>query len=345
MLLRLLMALFLISLVCTIYLHTSSAIRLFPSSNRNSLVTNEAFIEGMYRQAKADDPISVFRHVFSSMGNEVKVYPTENYYYFEYALGGATIKGNIELFAGNRDEGVVSFAYEEGYAIEDPDHQPLEREVDLTAQDGVRLRKVSDLQYTISFDGKTVTFNLNDVGLSPPRKAVLSPVETFVGPSFDESGLQFYLIYNKECHTLFWILNEDNFVPERFISYTPTLLIGRRTEFAFYDDKDNNRRILVGVKKDNIIRNNWYDGPFDQLPDNYIKTGRVELHKYIEACYPNTKGKIDKYGVFLNNRDGRIAVAPYLKYSSEDQLAKLIDSLKVASKSKSDFYCRLTKIR
>lgn len=333
------------ALLCTSYLHTSSADRAFTSTGRNSVVTNEAFIRGLARETDVGDPVSVFRYVFSSMEDEVKIYPTENYYYFECGLGGVHIKGNIGLFADSIDKGLVSFTYEEAAPTEDPDHPPLEREVDLTAQDGVSLRKVSDFKYTISFEGKTVTFNLNDIGLAPPRKVVLSPDETFVGPSFDESGLQFCLIYHRKCNTLFWILNEDDYVPETFRSYSPTLLIGRRTEFAFYDDRTNSRRILIGVKKENVNRNNWYDGPFDQLPDNYIKTGRVELKKYIEACYPYTKGRIDEYGGFLNRNDARVAIAPYLQYSSERQLAKLITSIKATSTSKSDFYCRLSRTR
>jgi hypothetical protein len=343
-LLRLLTTIVLVSFLCTSALHISKSVPIFPSADKTSLVTNEAFIRGLYHEEKVDDPISVFRHVFSAMENEVSVYPTENYYYFESTLKGTTIKGNIGLPADRRDDGIVSFSYEEESAIEDTIHPPLEKEVDLKAQDGVHLTKVNDFKYTISFDGKTVIFNLNNVGISPPEKASLCPDETFVGPSFDESGLQFYLIYSEKCHSLFWVLNEDNFVPEQFLSHTPVLLIGRRTEFALYNEKDNNRKILIGVKKENVIRNNWYDGPFDQLPDNYIKTG-MELRKYVEASYPYTRGKIDKYGIFLNDRDVRVAIAPYLQYSSKYQLANLLNSLRASSRSKSDFFCRLTKAR
>jgi hypothetical protein len=343
--LKVIRALFLALTFSATYLHPYNALNMFPRTDGNSLFTNEAFIRGLNREAETRDPISVFRYVFSTIADEVNVYPTENYYYFECALRGIAIKGNIGLFADSRDDGIVCFTYEEDSAIEDPGHQSLEKEVDLTVKDGVYLRKISDFKYTITFEGRTVTFTLNDVGMTPPRKAILSPDETFVGPSFDESGLQFYLIYNQKCNSLFWILNEDVFVPEQFVNLTSALLIGRRTEFAFYDDKDNNRRILIGVKKENVIRNNWYDGPFDQLPDNYIKTGRIELQKYIEACYPFTNGKIDKYGIFLKHRDDRVGIAPYVQYSSEHQLVKLVGSLATSSKSKSEFYCRLTKAR
>jgi len=336
---------FLFVILCAINLYPSKALRVLPSKNRNALVTNETLVRGLYSAPDAGDRLAVFRYVFSSLDDEVTVYPTENYYYFECALGGVPLKGNIGLLAHSRDAGLVSFGYEEQYAVTDISHRPLARELSLTAQDGVYLKKLSDFKYSISFEGKTVIFNLNEIGVSPPRKARLSPDETFVGPSFDESGLQFYLIYNKRCNTLFWILNEDDSVPEQFLSYTSELLIGRRTEFAFYDDKENNRKILIGVKDGNMIRNTWYDGPFDQLPDNYIKLGSVELQKYIEACYEDARGKIDKYGISLDKKDARVAIVPYVNYSNRDELVKLIDSFRASSKSKIDFYCKLTKAR
>lgn len=342
---RLVAAIFLVSVFCPSYLYISKARRVSPGAERNSLVTNENFIRSLSHAPEVDDRVSIFRYVFSSLGDEVMVYPTENYYYFECALRGMVIKGNIGLLADSRDKGIVNFSYEEDYALEDPNYQPLEKEVDLSAQDGVDLKKINDFKYTIGFEGKSVTFNLNDVGMSPPRKAVLSPDEIFVGPSFDESGLQFYLIYTQKCNALFWILNEDASVPEQFFSANSVLLIGRRTEFAFYDDKGNNRKILIGVKEGNVSRNDWYDGPFDQLPDNYIKTGQVEVQKYLESCQPSTKGKIDKYGVYLNHSDLRIGITPYFEYSSKDQLVKLTKSLKALSKSKCEFYGRLMKGR
>jgi len=35
-----------------------------------------------------------------------------------------------------------------------------------------------------------------------------------------------------------------------------------------------------------FLQNNWYDGPFDQMPDNYVYLGQIEVQKYLEACYP-----------------------------------------------------------
>jgi hypothetical protein len=315
------------------------------TSPANILETNESLIKGLYLLPVKDDRLSFFRFIFSKLDSIITVYPTENYYYFRCSLSGVNIKGNIGLLAHGEDDRIVSFSYEEEYNVGSITQQPLIRELILTEDDNIYLKKISDFKYTIRFEGKTVTFNLYDIGMLPPVKATIGPAETYIGPSFDESGLQFYLIYNANRNSLFWILNEDNVVPEQFLSYTDDLLIGRSTEFAFFDDKENNRKILIGVKEDNVIRNTWYDGPFDQLPDNYIKLGAVNLKKYIEACYPEEKGKIDKFGIYISDRESRVAIAPYMIYSSKDQLVNWIDSLRSSSEYTSDFYTKLTKAK
>ncbi|MFY9626042.1 MAG: hypothetical protein WAJ91_16890, partial [Rhodoplanes sp.] len=48
--------------------------------------TNQSYIEEVDRQTKLaiDDPMAVFTFVFNSLPDRVKVYPTENYYYFTF---------------------------------------------------------------------------------------------------------------------------------------------------------------------------------------------------------------------------------------------------------------------
>ena len=46
----------------------------------------------------------------------MKVYPTENYYYFGFMHNGIRYAGNIRLDASNRDDGKVIFAYFEDTA-------------------------------------------------------------------------------------------------------------------------------------------------------------------------------------------------------------------------------------
>src|SRR5262249_52761692 len=94
-------------------------------------------------------------------------------------------------------------------------------------------------------------------------------------------------------------------------------LIGKRTGFAFYRDHRIERKILIGVFEGNARVNNYFDGPFDQLPDNFI-AGEA-LRRIILQVQPSLAGKIDRLG---GSPDGssRYLIAPYLHYRSEDEL-------------------------
>ena len=83
-----------------------------PESQGSYVVFNQRLIEGI-----SDTPVdiqdvdAVFWHVFSSLPDEIIVYPTENYYYYKLYMDGKQFWGNIRLPAGRRDRGVLSFAY------------------------------------------------------------------------------------------------------------------------------------------------------------------------------------------------------------------------------------------
>lgn len=327
-------------------------------SSTAELHTNEDFINGLRHNVALTEVIDVFRLVFSKLQDEIVIYPTENYYYFRLTVNGKRIDGNLSLFADTRDRGILGFGYEEfstlsaeacpGCSRVDVDAE-IDRVLawaDLSVKDGVELKKIHPFLYTITFEGKTVTARLYDVGINPPQKAKLLDCEVYVGPSFDESGLQFHLIFNQAGRNLYWILNEDGQVPERFASFFGgVLLVGKRTEFAFYNDVANNRKLLVGVKAENVSTNNWYDGPFDQLPDNYVYTGQINLGKYIELCFPDTRGKINKYGHYLEESESRVALSSYLLYWDRTELLKLINRYKSASPSMAIFYSDITRPR
>ena len=72
--------------------------------------TNQSYIEEVDRQTKLaiDDPMAVFTFVFNSLPDRVKVYPTENYYYFTFVHDGVPYNGNVRLDASDRDQGTVN---------------------------------------------------------------------------------------------------------------------------------------------------------------------------------------------------------------------------------------------
>lgn len=306
---------------------------------------NEQMINALKHSINFKNPLDVFEYVFTNLNVEITIYPTENYYYFEFTASGRRMKGNLALFANTRDKGLLNFSYEEATEYLKSDSLSIDVAVTLSISDGVLVSKLSDFKYTINFKDRTVLVNLNDKGFLPSPNDHLMPCEIYVGPSFDESGLKFYLIFNKEYKHLYWVLNEADFVPETFILYTDEILIGKRTEFAFYRDTLMKRKVLFGVKFENVYKNNWYDGPFDQLPDNFIKTGQVALKQYLEEYDPTCKGKIDEYGHEIGKDDYRVAVSSYLIYKNRTDLIKIMLACKNSSKSHSEFLKNLTAQR
>lgn len=307
--------------------------------------TNEDYIEGINSELDLDNTMDVFSRVFNSLNKVVKVYPTENYYYYQFETRGLTIKGNIALFADKRDEGKINFAYEETNNISGVEITKKQGVAELDQKNGLIVRKINEFEYEVVFKNKSVRFVLNQLEIQPSDPNCLRPEEICIGPSYDESGLQFYLIFNKRMNYFFWILNEEKNVPESFANLVDNVIIGRRTEFVFFEDKEMNRKILFGVNYQNMYKNNWFDGPFDQLPDNYIKNNMIDLKRYLENAYPEYAGQIDKYGHFLKEDDTRVAISPYSAYNSYIDVVKVYYACKNSSITPSEFIFNLTKER
>jgi hypothetical protein len=200
------------------------------------LNTNQAYIEEASHISSLDinDAVAVFGFVVASLPERVKVYPTENYYYFTFLHNGVPYAGNIRLDASNRDDGKVSFGYYEDYAKWKPE-APLTFRL-LDTADGVRLEKLDRFTYRLSYRDKAVVFELNDLTQAKPSR--LGPDETFIGPICDESGVRFFLIYNARLKIFHYVLDESAPAADALFAVKgrERILIGRRTGFAFYRD-------------------------------------------------------------------------------------------------------------
>jgi hypothetical protein len=288
------------------------------------LETHEAEIQVLMRKTTldVDDPLAVFAFVFDSLPERVKVYPTENYYYFNFVHSGKSYDGNIRLDASDRDQGKVNFGYSEDLK-EWLDETPVKFML-LDAGKGVAVEKLEPLVYRVTYRGKSVTFTLNDLSAVKPPPGAIGADETYIGPIFDDSAIRFFLVYNRKLKIFHYILDETVDNAEDLVQShgTDRLLIGRRSGFAFYRDHKLPRKILVGVFEANIRVNNHYDGPFDQLPDNFIE-GETLRNAILEVA-PELKGKIDRFG---GSADGarRYAIDPYLAYRSEKDLRPVHD--------------------
>lgn len=283
------------------------------------LKTDQSYIEEVRRPTSlaVDDPMAVFSFVFNSLPERVKIYPTENYFYFTFVHRGVPYNGNIRLDASDRDQGKLHFGYSEDMA-EWRRETPLTYRL-LDASRGVTVEKLERFLYRVTHAGRSVLFELNDLSQAKPPADALAPEETFVGPIADESGLRFFLVFNERLRIFLYTLDETTDVPDGFepSPHTDRIIIGKRTGYAFYRDQRRPRKILIGVFFTNSRVNNYFDGPFDQLPDNFIEGDAFRT--MLLKAEPSLKGKIDRFG---GSPDGaqRHMIAPYFYYATVDEL-------------------------
>ena len=125
----------------------------------------------------------------------------------------------------------------------------------------------------MSFAGTSVVFELNDLSEVKPPADALGEEEVFLGPVADEFGMRFFLVFDERLKIFHYMLDETVAVADELVAAKGLdhVLIGRRTGFAFFQDIGRVRKLLVGVYAANVDVNNYLDGPFDQLPDNFLK--------------------------------------------------------------------------
>jgi hypothetical protein len=304
---------------CGLVVATGLAVSAGAEETNPVLHFNQSYVEEATRRSTLDvnDPMAVFAFVFAGLPERVKVYPTENYFYFTFIHNGAPYDGNIRLDASNRDDGKAIFAYSEDLVEWRGDTDV--KHLVLDASSGVKLEKVDRLVYRMTYQDKSVMFELNDLsGVRPPADA-LAPNEIFIGPVFDESGIRFFLVFDRKLKLFHFILDETVPVADQLEPIKPNarILIGKRTGFAFYRDHLRERKIMIGAYEGNMVTNSYFDGPFDQLPDNFIEGDT--LRDAIIAAAPEKKGKIDRFGGWGDGAE-RFAIDPYIAYRAVDEL-------------------------
>ncbi|MEO1718984.1 MAG: hypothetical protein AAFR23_02025 [Pseudomonadota bacterium] len=304
--------------------------------SKPKLTTNQSLIEDLMRgeARKFQSAREAFGFVFASLPDKVFVYPTENYYYYTVSIGGVTYAGNLRLAAQDRDRGVLHFASFR-QANQAADAGPMMYRA-LSAADGVRVEKLNTFTYRVTYETKSVVFQLNDVSNVTPPATIMADGETYLGNVFDESGIEFYLFYNKRLRVFAYVLNERSAKRDAFVAIEKDgrIAIGKRTGFALYTHHHLDRRVLIGVHGLNTVVNNYFDGPADQLPENHIKNDN--LRRAIEAADPTLKDQLDPFGYFLSG-EGRYLIAPYIQYYDTADLKPYDDCASAADLPKSQY--------
>lgn len=285
--------------------------------DRLILYTNEADIAQLQGGGAlaVGDPFAVFLAVLNSLPERVSVLPTENYYYVRFARNGVRYVGNIRLAAADRDKGKVHFSY--GEEPTDWNNRPAARQATFGAGEGVSVEKVAALEYRVTAGARSVSFALNDLSRVVPPQGVLMPDEIFLGPVFDEAGMRFFLVFNTRLKVFHFLLDETEAVADEFLpGRASKTTVGKRTGFAFY--LWGKRKILIGVSERQSRLNSWLDGPFDQLPENFVDGD--SLRDAIIAAEPGLRGKIDRLGNFADGST-RFLVHPYMLYREPADLS------------------------
>jgi hypothetical protein len=308
--------------------HTLGAVALVPDrapaqeAQRPAIETNADYVDAVTRHTNLDlgDTMAVFDMVLGSLPGRVKVYPTENYFYFRFTHNGVRYAGDMRFDVADRDQGKLHFGYVEELAPWKEADQRVDIDGILDASKGVLVERLDRLVYRVTYREKSVIFELNDLSRVKPPGGMLGPDEQFVGPIFDESAIRFFFVYNTRLKIFHFILDETVAVPDTLVpmQQTPRILVGKRTGFAFYRDQKLDRKILIGVYRLNSLENTYLDGPFDQLPENFVE-GDTLKRLFVDSD-PAAKDKLDRLGHYLDG-SGRFLVHPYLVYRADGDLA------------------------
>jgi hypothetical protein len=262
-----------------------------------------------YNDLENTDNDAVLKVVLDNIPDNIIVYPSEGYYYFSFYHRGNLIRGNLRFSHDLIAQSVVSFAYY--YDIEGKNGQGAKVEQKtFSSADGLILTKLAHKQYALQFRGskKLITLNI------PTSDYQASTDETLLGNMQDESGVVFAFVYNHQIQQFYYLLDESQDY-EYYYHLSPQVSVGARTGFVYFND-DNRvqpRKILIGVGQTNATLNNFYDGPFDQLPDHNL--ANTDFKEYIGQAYPYLKGKVDNHGHFLKGEYLRVAINNYVHYT------------------------------
>jgi hypothetical protein len=310
---------------------TSATAATSPTAATSYLLFNQRIIEGLTDPSlDLTDVDDVFARVFAGLPDEVTVYPSENYYYFVLYVDGRQVWGNIRLAAGSRERGELSFGYFEFVEFPTRPGTGVNGSKFFTKADGVDVIELERFTWLVRFDGKEVVFHLNQIPQTPPTLFELGADEIFVERTFDESGYQFFLLFNETDKYFFWVLNEEAPLADEWDAVADDLVVGKRSGFAFWvDAAHDDRKVLMAIRKLSVTRNDYYDGPFDQLADNYAAESNVS--EYMQRAFPALRGRIDQFGYYTDQeRPMRVALSTYYTYYARSDLARIADAVRAA---------------
>ena len=304
------------------------------SSQAAPFEAHHKHIEGMDQNEDLDleDPAAVFEYVLKSSAPEIHVGPTENYAYFKFYSQGLEWQGNMRLEVNHGAVDKVHFAY---FVVPAPWHeQELGEYRTFDADAGLTITQNGRFDYAISYKGIERRLLLNDITRIELPGALRGKDELYLGQAHDESGLRFYLMFDTQALDFAYILDEQAPLRDRLIPFydaDPKIQVGMRSGFVFLREDEPKRTRLIGVYEDNTLRNNYFDGPFDQLPDAW--DGEITVRGAFMMIDSEFAQEIDRYGNYIKEEGSRVVVAPYISYWDVRDFDPVAECLKHPSDS------------
>ena len=136
------------------------------------------------------------------------------------------------------------------------------------------------------------------------------------------------LLYHRQRHYFFWILDESERPPENFRVLAPDVVEGRRTGFVFWiQSTQGGRKVLASVRGSSLRCNDYHDGPFDQLADNYVRGDG--LRPYLEEAMPWFRGRVDTRGNITDSPvPRRVALTAHGTHETAAEAVSFIEAAK-----------------
>lgn len=280
-----------------------------PFAPRGTVILDALQDVGKTPQQMFADPRRVAAAVLGSLPPMVCVIPTEQYFYFEMFFDGEWIAGNLRCT--DAAQGILHCGY---YLRRNPD---VSGYAALGASDGLCVSESAVGEHRVVHVSDEETGAETDFVVVVPSKLTfcehvqLAESETVVTPIIDESGTCFALTYNRASKEFYYILIAPVPTEELAPASASQCSIGSISGFMYMRDSMD-RHILVGVRKDDIRDNSFFDGPFDQVPPD------LDLRGMILDAYPGIEAhngdSLDVHGNWVSSRNTRVAIAPYATY-------------------------------
>ena len=282
------------------------------AQDRIHLHTNETEIGEVLRDGgvSIDDPLAAFGAVLKNLPERVQVYPTENYLYFRFTQKGTVYVGNIRLAAADRDQRQGEFLLQRAAdRLECRPEKPSRGARSGAGRHG-REGRAADLSRHARRP-RPSSSRSTICPRSSRRRARCGRTRNSSGRcSMNPPSASFWCsIHGSRCFITF------STKPRR----SPTSSSRRR---AASPSRSASAPALPSIRSTagkswsaSIERqsrlNNYLDGPFDQLPENFIEGEALR-----EAILPSIRAPRARSTGSATSPDGsgRFLIGPYLLY-------------------------------